>query len=294
MTEEHPQHSHKEPPFPEQQQEHPGLEAEMTPKPDFGEESYVGYGRLKGCSALITGGDSGIGRAVAVAFAKEGADVAITYLPQEEKDAKETERVVRAQGARCLRVPGDLLDDKFPCKLVKKVADEFGSISVLVHNAAYQGKAVHSFDEFDIERVMTTLKVNLGSLFELTKCALPHMNPGSSIITVASIEAYQPDFEILDYATTKGGIVAFTKGLSQHLIEKGIRVNCVAPGPVWTPIVVQSLDTQKVKQFGKQESPMKRPAQPVEIAPSFVFLASKESQYINGEILGVTGGGVLA
>jgi hypothetical protein len=277
-----------QPPFPPQEQEHPGLESKMDPKPDHGEATYKGSGRLAGKVALITGADSGIGRAVAIAFAREGADVAVAYL-NEHEDAEETKRVVEAAGRKALLLPGDIAEDAHCARLVKETVGKLGRLDILVNNAAHQGKAAEKFEEIDAERVVRTLLVNVGGMFHLTRHALPHIGPGGTIINVASIQAYQPTAAILDYASTKGAIVTFTKGLAQELVGRGIRVNCVAPGPVWTPLVVQSFDAEKNATFGKQ-SPMERPAQPAELAPPFVFLASDESRYVNGEVLGVTGG----
>jgi NAD(P)-dependent dehydrogenase (short-subunit alcohol dehydrogenase family) len=285
---EDPRDAHQKPPFHEKTQERPGREADMNEKPDFGEGSYVGYGRLDGKVSLITGGDSGIGRAVALAFAREGADVAIAY-ENEHEDAEETKRVVEAAGRSAILLPGDLASDDVCRDLVADAVNRFGRIDVLVNNAAYQRKAVEKFEELDAETVEKTFLVNIVAMFHLVRHALPHMSAGASIINVASIQAYQPSPEILDYASTKGAIVTFTKGLAQHLIERGIRVNCVAPGPVWTPLIVQSFDEEKVRKFG-ENAPMERPAQPVELAPAFVFLASQEGRYVNGEVLGVTGG----
>jgi NAD(P)-dependent dehydrogenase (short-subunit alcohol dehydrogenase family) len=284
-----PKDLHDKPPFPEKaQDEQPGREDKMRVKPDFGEESYKGLGRLKGRVALITGGDSGIGRAVALAFAREGADVVIGYL-NEHEDAKETQRVVTEAGQKAVTVPGDLADEAQCKQLIDQAVKAFGRIDILVNNAAHQDKAVEKFDEITAERVERTFRVNILAMFHLVRHALPHMKEGANIINVASIQAYQPSYEILDYASTKGAIVTFSKGLAQDLIRRGIRVNVVAPGPVWTPLIAQSFDSKKVKTFGKN-SPMERPAQPVELAPAFVFLASDESSYINGEVLGVTGG----
>jgi NAD(P)-dependent dehydrogenase (short-subunit alcohol dehydrogenase family) len=287
-----PREQGKKPPFPEQEQPHPGSERQMSPRPDFGEASYRGLGRLKGKKALITGADSGIGRAVALAFAREGADVAIAYLSEHE-DARETQRIVEAAGRRALLLPGDLADEAYCAKLARETAAGLGQIDLLVNNAAFQGESVERFEDLDAERVKKTLLVNVAALFNLTREALPFMKAGGAIINVASIQAYKPSAPILDYAATKGAVVTFTKGLAQHLIERGIRVNCVAPGPVWTPLVVQSFDAEKNARFG-QDSPMGRPAQPVELSPAFVFLACEESRYINGEVLGVTGGKPLA
>jgi NAD(P)-dependent dehydrogenase (short-subunit alcohol dehydrogenase family) len=280
------------PPFPLQEQDHPGSEAAMSPAPDFGEATYKGTGRLTGKVALITGADSGIGRAVALAFAREGADVAIAYL-SEHDDAQQTRRVVEAAGRKALLLPADIADDGQCAQLVASTVARLGRLDILVNNAAYQGEAVEKFEDLGPARVDRTLRVNLGGMFSLTRHALPHMKRGAVIINTGSIQAYQPSSPILDYAVTKAAIVDFTKGLAQHLIERGIRVNCVAPGPVWTPLVVQSFPADKNAKFG-QDSPMGRPAQPAELAPAFVFLASPESSYINGEVLGVTGGKPLA
>ncbi|UJR83459.1 SDR family oxidoreductase [Sandaracinus amylolyticus] len=284
-----PRHAGKKPPFDERTQPHPGLEAAMRTKPDFGEETYVGFGRLSGRRALITGGDSGIGRAVALAFAREGADVAFTYLPAEKRDAAETQRVVEAAGRKAIAIEADLSDPAACERVVRDAAHGLGGLDLLVNNAAFQGKAVKAFEELDPERVIHTFQVNVIAMFHLVRAALTHLQAGGSIINVASIQAYQPSSAILDYAATKGAIVSFTKGLAKELIGRGIRVNCVAPGPVWTPIIPQSFDAEKVREDGK-DNPMERPAQPVELAPAFVFLASDEGRFVNGEILGVTGG----
>jgi NAD(P)-dependent dehydrogenase (short-subunit alcohol dehydrogenase family) len=244
--------------------------------------------RLRGNAALITGADSGIGRAVALAFAREGADVAIAYY-NEHDDAEETARVVRDAGRRTLLLPGDLADASYCQAMVTKARTDLGRLDVVVNNAAFQGKAVEKFIQLTAERVERTFRVNIMAMFHITRAALPHLRPGSSIINTASIQAYQPTAAILDYATTKAAIVAFTKGLAQEAIENGIRVNCVAPGPVWTPLIAQSFEGEKLEKFGK-DSPMGRPAQPAELAPAYVFLASSESSYVNGEVLGVTGG----
>jgi NAD(P)-dependent dehydrogenase (short-subunit alcohol dehydrogenase family) len=287
-----PRTAERKPPQPAQQQAATGREAEMRPRPDFGEKSYRGHERLKDRVALVTGADSGIGRAVALAFAREGADVAIGYLENHE-DARETARVVEEAGRKALPVALDIADDARAKELVDQVVKRFGRIDILVNNAAMQGKAVERFEELDAARVERTFRTNIVAMFNLVRHALPHMSKGATIINVGSIQAYQPSAEILDYAATKGAIVTFTKGLAQHLIERGIRVNCVAPGPVWTPLVVQSFPAEKNAEFGK-DSPMGRPAQPAELAPAFVFLASDEARYVNGEVLGVTGGKPLA
>jgi NAD(P)-dependent dehydrogenase (short-subunit alcohol dehydrogenase family) len=278
----------KRPPFRERPQRAPGWESRMREKPDHGEETYRGHDRLVNRVALVTGADSGIGRAVALAYAREGADVAIAYL-NEHDDAKETERLVTAAGRRALLIPGDISDRATCDRLVDATIGAFGQLDILVNNAAYQGKAVDKLEEIDDDRVEQAFRVNVIAMFHLVRRALPHMKEGSSIINVASIQAYHPSPSILDYAATKGAIVTFTKGLAEEVIERGIRANAIAPGPVWTPLVVQSFTREKLKTFGAQ-SPMGRPAQPAEMAPAFVFLASDESRYVNGEVLGLTGG----
>jgi len=287
-----PKKNGKQPPFRDEPQDSPGHESRMKDKPDHGEDSYVGHGRLVDRVALVTGGDSGIGRAVALAFAREGADVAIAYL-DEHDDARETKRLVEEAGRRSLLIAGDLADAATCKRLVDETVKTFGRVDVLVNNAAYQGKSVEDLDELDVERVERTFRVNVMAMFHLVRLALPHMKEGGSIINVASIQAYQPSSTILDYAATKGAIVTFTKGLAESVIKKGIRANCIAPGPVWTPLIVQSFPKEKVQSFGEQ-SPMKRPAQPKEMAPAFVFLASDDALYVNGEVLGLTGGKPLA
>jgi NAD(P)-dependent dehydrogenase (short-subunit alcohol dehydrogenase family) len=288
QRDENPRAAGPRPPFPPQEQESNGRQAAMTPKPDYGFETYRGHGRLEGKIALVTGADSGIGRAVALAFAREGADVAIGYHSNED-DARESSRVVESAGRQAITIAADVGDDAQARAMVEQVVQRFGRIDILVNNAAHQGKAVERFEDIDAARVERTFRTNIIGMFHLVRHALPHMAEGSAVINVASIQAYNPSGEILDYASTKGAIVAFSKGLAQSLIERGIRVNCVAPGPVWTPLVVQSFDAEKNAEFGKN-SPMGRPAQPAELAPAFVFLASSEANYVNGEVLGVTGG----
>jgi len=287
-----PKKKYPEPPFHEKAQSVPGTEAKMAQKPDHGEATYKGFGRLNGQVALITGGDSGIGRAVALAFAREGADIAISYL-SEHDDAKETQAVVEEAGRRFISIPGDLASLEHCALVVQKTVAAFGRIDILINNAAYQDKAVESILDLTPERIDRVFRVNIIAMFHLAIGAIPHMKEGSTIINVGSIQAYQPSPSILDYATTKGAIVTFTKGLAQDVIKKGIRVNCVAPGPVWTPLIAQSFHADKINSFGK-DTPMGRPAQPAEMAPLFVFLASSESSYVNGEVLGGTGGKPLA
>lgn len=281
------------PPFPAQEQPSPGQESAMVPLPDYGAESYQGHDRLKDRIALITGGDSGIGRAVALAFAREGAAIAFTHLPEERDDATKSFEEIRAAGVECLALSLDLASPEACASAVNRTVERFGRIDILVNNAAYQGVAVQDLAELDNARLEHTFRVNILAPVVLAREAAPHMHPGGSIINVASIQAYDPSPAILDYATTKGALVTFTKGLAQSLIERGIRVNCVAPGPVWTPLIVQSFAAEKSSHFG-ENSPMRRPAQPAELAPAFVFLASDDSRYVNGEVLGVTGGRLLA
>jgi NAD(P)-dependent dehydrogenase (short-subunit alcohol dehydrogenase family) len=288
---ENPQDKEPKPPFPDQPQEPPGLESEMTPAPDYGEQSYKGSGKLKGKAAIITGGDSGIGRAVALAFAREGADVLISYL-NEEEDAQKTRAVVEKEGRKCLTVAGDIGEEAHCKKIVEQAAKEFGRIDILVNNAAFQ-MTHDSIQELSSEEFDRTFRTNIYAMFYLCKAALPEMKEGGAIINTASIQAYQPDAMLLAYASTKGAIVTFTKALSEEAIEQGIRVNAVAPGPIWTPLIPATMPEEKVKTFG-QDTPMKRAGQPAELAPVFVFLASDDSSYITGEVIGVTGGKPLS
>jgi NAD(P)-dependent dehydrogenase (short-subunit alcohol dehydrogenase family) len=281
------QKQYPKPPFPEQQQPYPGLASRMDPVPDHGEESYVGRARLTGKKALITGGDSGIGRAVAIAFAREGADVAISYLSEDE-DAEDVKRVIEADGRKCLLLPGDIADPAHCRSLVAKSVEVLGGLDILVNNAAHQSY-FESLEAIPDEEWETTMAVNISAMFYLTKAAVPHMQPGSSIINTASKQADEPSPELLAYAVTKGAIQNFSAGLCQLLAKQGIRVNTVAPGPVWTPLGPASLPASNVAEFGKQV-PFKRPAQPVELAPPYVMLASDEASYISGATIAVTGG----
>ena len=287
-TTQDPTTQHPEPEQPAQQLEHPGREEEMEQQPDYGEDSYRGSGRLEGRRALVTGGDSGIGRAVALAFAREGADVVISHLPEEQVDADETVRVVQAAGRKGLSLPGDLVDEAYCREIVERTVRELGGIDILVNNAAYQ-MARAGLEEISAEELEHTFQVNIFAMFHTCKAALAHMQPGSAIINTASIQAYEPSPSLLAYAATKGAIVNFSKGLSQQLAERGIRVNVVAPGPIWTPLIPATMPVEQVKSFG-QQTPLGRAGQPVELAPAYVFLASQESSYITGETLGVTGG----
>jgi NAD(P)-dependent dehydrogenase (short-subunit alcohol dehydrogenase family) len=287
-----PKDNAPKPPFDEKPQNAPAQQRSMRQKPDCGEESYRGLGRLKGRRALITGGDSGIGRAVAIAFAREGADVAIASLAEEANDAEDVLGFLRSAGQKGHRLEGDLSSPETCARIVKEARDALGGLDILVNNAAAQGKAVKGIEELTAERIRRTFDVNIIAMFHLVRESLKHMPEGASIINVASIQSADPSAAILDYATTKGAIVTFTKGLSEELIKRGIRVNAVAPGPVWTPLIAQSFDEDKLREFGKS-SPYGRPAQPVELAPAFVFLASQEASYVTGEVLGVTGGRFL-
>lgn len=279
--------SFPKPPFPPQQQSLPGSSSAMDPEPDYGEKSYRGSNRLKDKKALITGADSGIGRAVALAFAREGADVVVSYL-NEHEDARETQRLVEDSGRRCVLVDGDISDPKHCRALVQKTVEAFGRIDVLVNNAAHQ-QTFESIEDISDAEWNKTLATNLSAMFYIAKAAVPHMKPGASIVNTASINADVPNPTLLAYATTKGAIQNFTAGLAQLLAEKGIRANTVAPGPVWTPLIPASMPAEKVQHFGEQV-PMKRPAQPCEVAPSYVMLASEESSYVSGATIAVTGG----
>ncbi|MGK5444389.1 SDR family oxidoreductase [Micromonospora sp. URMC 105] len=275
---------------PAQQQSAPGSTGEMGPKPDHGEQSYRGSDRLTGKRALITGGDSGIGRAVAIAFAREGADVVISYLSEEEDaDARETVRLVEEAGRRGVAVRTDLTDEGHCRELVARTRSGLGGIDILVNNAAYQMSQDDGLLGISTAQFDRVLKTNLYAMFWLCREAVPHLAEGSTIINTTSIQAFDPSPQLLDYATTKAGIANFTKGLAAQLAERGIRVNAVAPGPVWTPLIPATMPEEKVQQFGT-ETPMGRPGQPAEIAPAYVFFASQESSYVTGEILGVTGG----
>ena len=280
-------HPFPKPPFAAQPQSMPGSSAAMIPPPDYGERNYQGSGRLAGKKALITGGDSGIGRAVALAFAREGADVAIGYL-DEHDDAKETGRLVDAAGRVCLLIPGDIAEPEHCRALVAKAVGAFGRIDVLVNNAAHQASFASLEDISDAEWDRT-FAVNISAMFRIVKAALAHMPPGSAIINTASVNADAPSPHLLAYATTKGAIQNFSGGLAQLLAEKEIRVNAVAPGPVWTPLIPSTMPEEQVRTFGSQV-PMKRPAQPCELAPAYVLLASDEASYISGATIAVTGG----
>jgi NAD(P)-dependent dehydrogenase (short-subunit alcohol dehydrogenase family) len=285
-----PREAGPKPSFDQPPQEPPGTEGDMDPKADHGEQSYQGFGRLTGRAAIITGADSGIGRAVAIAFAREGADVLISYLSEDE-DAQETRRLVEDAGRRAVVVPGDVGDREVCASLVSQALDAFGRLDIVVCNAAFQMNH-DSLPEHPPEEIEFTFRTNILHMFWLCQAAVPHLEPGASIITTSSIQAYQPTPNLLPYAATKGAIVAFTKGLAQELTPQGIRVNSVAPGPVWTPLIPMSMPAEQAQEFGN--APLGRPAQPAELAPPYVFLASDESRFVSGEILGVTGGKPLA
>ncbi|MBI6924691.1 MULTISPECIES: SDR family oxidoreductase [Pseudomonas] len=275
------------PPFPSQPQTVPGSQPKMDPVPDCGEHTYVGHGRLEGKKALITGGDSGIGRAVAIAYAREGADVAISYLDEHE-DAKETARWVEAAGRKCLLLPGDLAQKQQCQAIVEKTVAEFGRIDILVNNAAFQ-MAHETFEEIEDDEWVKTFDTNITAIFRICKAALPSMPKGSSIINTSSVNSDDPSSSLLAYAATKGAIANFTAGLAQLLAKKGVRVNSVAPGPIWTPLIPATMPDEAVQNFGSSY-PMGRPGQPVEVAPIYVLLGSDEASYISGSRYAVTGG----
>jgi NAD(P)-dependent dehydrogenase (short-subunit alcohol dehydrogenase family) len=278
---------HPRPPFPPQQQPMPGRTDAMDPKPDHGEESYRGSCKLSGKRAVITGADSGIGRAVAIAFAREGADVLIAYL-KEHNDAKETRRLVEEAGCKAVLLAGDIQSAAHCRKIIETACEELGGIDILVNNAAHQA-SFKSIEDISDEEWELTFRVNIHAMFYLTKAAVPHMKPGSAIINTASINADTPNPTLLAYATTKGAIQNFTAGLAQLLAEKGIRANAVAPGPIWTPLIPSTMPEEAVKNFGKQV-PMKRPGQPGELATAYVMLADPLSSYVSGATIAVTGG----
>jgi NAD(P)-dependent dehydrogenase (short-subunit alcohol dehydrogenase family) len=280
-------------PLPAQHQDKPGIEAEMTPRPQYQAPHYRAAGKLAGKTALVTGGDSGIGRAVAVLYAKEGADVALTHLPEEQRDADETRAVIEREGRKCLLLAGDLTEREFCDNAVERTIATFGKLDILVNNAAFQQHQA-SLEEVSDEQLDHTFRTNIYAYFRVTRAALPHLKRGAAIVNTGSITGLEGSKELLDYSATKGAIHAFTKSLAQNLVERGVRVNCVAPGPVWTPLNPSDSDAKDVKEFGADQ-PMKRPAQPEEIAPAFVFFASTaDSSYITGEVLTLLGGETTA
>jgi NAD(P)-dependent dehydrogenase (short-subunit alcohol dehydrogenase family) len=288
-----PRTQYPQPPFPRQPQSVPGEVSKMDPVPDHGETSYVGSGKLTGRKALITGGDSGIGRATAIAFAREGADVAIAYLPTEKADAQEVIQLIKAEGRTAVELPGDITNEQWCRELVAQAVEKLGGLDILVINAGRQQNR-EDISKVTSEDFDKTLKTNLYAMHWIAQAAVPHLPPGGAVITTASVQAYHPSAILLDYATTKAGIVAYTKALAKQLLEKGIRANVVAPGPFWTPLQASGgQPPEKVMKFG-EESPYGRPGQPVEIAPVYVLLASQEGSFINGEVFGVTGGAGIA
>lgn len=276
---------------PQEQDQQPGIEAEMTPQPDYIRSNYKGSNKLQDKVALITGGDSGIGRAVAIHFAREGADVAITYMPHEEQDAYATRQLVEAEGRRCLTLPGDLRDREYCQSIVSQTVEQLGGLNVLVNNAAQQ---FVSQDVTDVEDQQweDTFQVNFFSFVRVTRAALEHLKEGDSIINTSSINAYRGNQQLVDYTSTKGAITAYTRSIAQQLAEKKIRVNSVAPGPIWTPLIPASFPAEKVASFGK-DTTMKRPGQPSEVAPAYVFLASEDASYITGQAIHPNGGEIL-
>ncbi|WP_310549797.1 SDR family oxidoreductase [Paenibacillus glufosinatiresistens] len=275
---------------PQHQDRQPGLESEMTPRPKYEPAAYKAAGKLTGKAALITGGDSGIGRAVAVAFAKEGADIAIAYL-NEHSDAEETKRQVEQEGRKCLLIAGDLGSETFCQDLIKQTLEGLGKLDILINNAAEQHPQP-SLTDITAEQLERTFRTNIFSMFYLTKAALPHLKDGSAIVNTTSITAYRGSPQLLDYSSTKGAILSFTRSLSMNLAEKGIRVNAVAPGPIWTPLIPSTFDEKKVSEFGTTQ-PMKRPGQPEELAPAYVYLASGDSSYVTGQVIHVNGGEIV-
>ena len=279
--------SYPQPPFPAQPQPMPGMTEAMQPRPDHGEESYVGSGRLKGKRVVITGADSGIGRAVALAYAREGADVLVSYL-SEDDDAEETRRLIEDAGQKAVLVPGDTQNAEHCRRIIAEAVREFGGIDILVNNAAHQA-TFKGIEDISDEEWELTFRVNIHAMFYLTKAAVPHMKPGGAIINTASINSDKPNPTLLAYATTKGAIQNFTAGLAQMLAQKGIRANAVAPGPIWTPLIPSTMPPEKVSHFGEQV-PMKRPGQPAELATAYVMLADPLSSYVSGATIAVTGG----
>ena len=279
--------------MPPQHQAKPGLESKITPRPEYEAPLYKGSGKLQDKVALITGGDSGIGRSVAVLFAREGADISIVYLPEEQSDAEETERIVEREGGRALLIPGDVRDAGFCGAAVERTVNEYGQLDILINNAAFQ-QHQKGLEDVSDEQWDRTFKTNIYGYFQMAKAALRHLKKGSCIINTGSITGLEGSKELLDYSATKGAIHAFTKSLAQNLVEKGIRVNCVAPGPVWTPLNPSDKEAKEVAKFGA-DTPMKRPAQPEEIAPAYVYFASEaDSSYVTGEVLTLLGGDTTA
>lgn len=275
---------------PQHQNQQPGIESKMNPKPEFEKTKYKAADKLLDKVALITGGDSGIGRAVAVTYAKEGADVAVVYL-NEHQDAKETKRQVEQEGRKCILIAGDIGDVSFAKKAVEQTVKELGKLDIVVNNAAEQHPQ-QNIEDITPEQLERTFRTNIFGMFYLTQAAMPHLKKGSSIINTTSITAYRGNPTLIDYSSTKGAITSFTRSLSMNVVEKGIRVNAVAPGPIWTPLIPSTFDAQKVSEFGSTQ-PMKRPGQPEELAPAYVYLASDDSSYVSGQVMHINGGEVV-
>ncbi len=275
---------------PQHQNQQPGIESEMNPLPEYEDKNYTPSGKLKGKTAIVSGGDSGIGRAVSLLFAKEGAKVAISYL-EEDSDAEKTRSLIEEAGGKCLLIPGDIGEESVARDVVQKTVDEFGTLDILVNNAAEQHPQ-ESLEDISTEQLERTFRTNVFGHFYVTKAALPHLKEGSSIINTTSITAYEGNPQLLDYSSTKGAISAFTYSLSQSLAKKGIRVNGVAPGPIWTPLIPSTFSAEKVGKFGGN-TPMKRPGQPRELAPAYLYLASDDSSYVSGQVIHVNGGTIV-
>ncbi|CAH0143228.1 SDR family oxidoreductase [Microbacterium foliorum] len=284
-----PRDQHRQDGFPGQQQDQPGVTEQTGPRPDHGEQSYVGHGRLEGRRALITGGDSGIGRAVAIAYAREGADVAIVHMPEEQQDADETVALIRAEGRKALSIAGDLRDEAFATDVVAETRSAFDGLDILVLNAAYQHD-IDGFENLETDRLRRVFETNLFGLLYSARAAYPHLAPGSSIIVTSSVQAFEPSPGLIDYAMTKAAQVAFVKALAEEAGERGIRVNAVAPGPIWTPLIpATGWGEGRLNTFG-DDTPLGRAGQPAELAGAYVYLASAESSYTSGAVIAVTGG----
>ena len=276
------------PPFPKQQQNHPGTVKNLTPSADHGEKSYIGTEKLKGCTAIVTGADSGIGRAVAIAFAKEGADVLLSYLPEEEADAAEVVATIEKAGRKAVKLPGDIREPEYSRKLVSTALKEFGRLDIVVNNAGFQ-MAQEKLEDVSVDEAKRTFETNILGTFLLTQAALKELKAGASILNTTSIQAYQPGENLVAYAATKAAVVSMTKSVAKLAMEQGVRVNAIAPGPVWTPLIPSTMPPEKVERFG-ENTLFKRPAQPIELAKLFVFLASEDASYVTGEVFGATGG----
>jgi NAD(P)-dependent dehydrogenase (short-subunit alcohol dehydrogenase family) len=276
------------PPFPKQEQNHPGTVKKLNPSADHGEESYIGTGKLKGYAAIVTGADSGIGRAVAIAFAKEGADVVLSYLPEEEPDAAEVVATIENAGRKAVKLPGDIREPDYSGKLVSTALKEFGRLDIVVNNAGFQ-MAQEKLEDVSVDEAKRTFETNILGTFLLTQAALKELEPGASILNTTSIQAYQPGENLVAYAATKAAVLSMTKSVAKLAMEQGVRVNAIAPGPVWTPLIPSTMPPEKVEKFG-ENTLFKRPAQPIELAKLFVFLASEDASYVTGEVFGATGG----